>query len=70
MIRKLFSKDQRAFFTAHAPEGIGLDDLTMLGPINLMKLKFSPVDYLNHQLDHAAGTDPLVVGDAPASADR
>ena len=45
MIRKLFSKEQRAFFTAHAPEGIGLDDLTMLGPIDLMKLKFSPVDY-------------------------
>jgi hypothetical protein len=44
-IRKLFSKGQRAFFTAHAPEGIGLDDLTMLGPINLMKLKFSPAAY-------------------------
>ena len=44
-IRKLFSKEQRAFFAAHAPEGIGLDDLTMLGPINLMKLKFSPTDY-------------------------
>jgi hypothetical protein len=41
-IRKLFSKEQRAFFTAHAPEGIGLDDLTMLGPITLLKLKFSP----------------------------
>ncbi|HEX3202220.1 MAG TPA: adenylate cyclase [Actinomycetes bacterium] len=44
-IRKLFSKEQRAFFTAHAPEGLGLDDLTMLGPINLMKLKFSPAAY-------------------------
>jgi hypothetical protein len=44
-IRKLFSKEQRAFFTTHAPEGIGLDDLTMLGPINLMKLKFSPAAY-------------------------
>jgi hypothetical protein len=44
-IRKLFSKGRRAFFTAHAPEGIGLDDLTMLGPINLMKLKFSPAAY-------------------------
>jgi hypothetical protein len=42
VIRKLFSKEQRAFFTADAPEGLGLDDLTMLGPINLMKLKSLP----------------------------
>jgi hypothetical protein len=40
-IRKLFSKQQQAFFAAHAPEGIGLDDLEILGPINLLKLKFS-----------------------------
>ena len=26
-LRKLFSKEQRAFFAAHAPEGIALDDL-------------------------------------------
>lgn len=44
-ISKLFSKEQRAFYAAHAPEGVGLDDLTVLGPINLLKLKFSPVDY-------------------------
>jgi hypothetical protein len=44
-IRKLFSKEQQAFYTAHAPDGIGLDDLTILGPINLMKLKFSPSGY-------------------------
>jgi hypothetical protein len=43
-IRKLFSKEQRAFYAAHAPDGVGLDDLTILGPINLMKLKFSPRD--------------------------
>ncbi|SRR6266545_652678 len=41
-IRKLFSKEQRAFFTQHAPEGIGLDDLSVLGPIFVLKLKFSP----------------------------
>ena len=41
-IRRLFSKEQRAFYAAHAPEGVGLDDLSILGPINLMKLKFSP----------------------------
>jgi hypothetical protein len=44
-IRKLFSKEQRAFYATHAPEGIGLDDLAILGPINLLKLKFSPRDY-------------------------
>jgi hypothetical protein len=44
-IRKLFSKEQRAFFTTHAPEGIGLDDLSVLGPINLLKLRFSPRGY-------------------------
>ncbi len=39
-IRKLFNKEQRAFFTTHAPEGVGLDDLTFLGPINVLKLKY------------------------------
>jgi hypothetical protein len=44
-LRKLFSKEQRKFFAAHAPEGIGLDDLTLLGPILVLKLKFKPADY-------------------------
>jgi len=44
-IRKLFSKEQQAFYAAHAPEDIQLDDLTILGPINLMKLKFAPSGY-------------------------
>jgi len=44
-IHKLFSKQQQAFFATHAPEGIGLDDLAILGPINLLKLKFSPPGY-------------------------
>lgn len=41
-IRKLYSKEQRAFYAAHAPAGVGLDDLSVLGPITLLKLKFSP----------------------------
>ena len=41
-IRKLFPKPQRAFYEAHAPDGLGLDDLTVLGPINVLKLKFAP----------------------------
>jgi hypothetical protein len=41
-IRKLFSKEQRAFYSEHAPEGIGLDDLAILGPILVLKLNFRP----------------------------
>ena len=41
-VRKLFSKEQRSLFAAHAPEGLDLDDLTILGPIFVLKLKFSP----------------------------
>jgi hypothetical protein len=41
-IRKLFSKEQRAFYEAYAPEGVGLDDLTVLGPVFVLKLKQVP----------------------------
>ena len=41
-LSKLFSKDQRALFAAYAPEEIGLDDLSVLGPIFVLKLKFAP----------------------------
>jgi hypothetical protein len=44
-VRKLFSKEQRRFYADHAPEGLELDDLTLLGPINVLKLKFSPKGY-------------------------
>jgi hypothetical protein len=44
-IRKLFSKEQRAFYVDHAPEGIALDDLTLLGPILVLKLRFKPKDF-------------------------
>ena len=40
--RKLFSKQQRAFFAEHAPEGLSIDDLDVLGPIFVLKLKLSP----------------------------
>jgi hypothetical protein len=39
---KLFTKEQRAFYTAHAPEGIEIDDLTLLGPIFVLKLNEVP----------------------------
>jgi hypothetical protein len=44
-IRKLYSKEQRAFYAAHAPDGLGLDDLSVMGPITVLKLKFSPAGY-------------------------
>jgi hypothetical protein len=41
-VRKAFNKAQRAFFAAHAPGGLELDALHRLGPINVLKLKFTP----------------------------
>ena len=43
--QKLFSKEQRAFYAEHAPEGLALDDLSVLGPIFVLKLKFAPEDF-------------------------
>jgi len=40
--RKLFTKEQRAFYDEHAPEGIEIEDLELLGPIFVLKLKFTP----------------------------
>jgi hypothetical protein len=44
-VRKLFSKEQRALYTAHAPDGLALDELSILGPITVLKLKFAPDGY-------------------------
>jgi hypothetical protein len=44
-VRKLFSKDQRSLYAAHAPDGLGLDDLSILGPIFVLKVKFRPEGY-------------------------
>jgi hypothetical protein len=41
-IRKLFSKEQREFYAAHAPDGLELDQLSILGPIPILKLKIKP----------------------------
>jgi hypothetical protein len=48
-IRKLFSKPQRAFFAEHAPDGVELDDLSVLGPVHAFKLKLTPKG-LKHRL--------------------
>ena len=44
-IRKVFSKAQRAFFDGYAPDGVSMDDLLVLGPINVFKLKFTPAGW-------------------------
>ena len=41
-VRRLLTKEQRDFFKRHAPDGIGFDDLALLGPILVLKLKFTP----------------------------
>jgi hypothetical protein len=41
-VRKLFSKEQRALYEAHAPDGLALEDLAVLGPIFVLKLRSSP----------------------------
>jgi hypothetical protein len=41
-LRRLFTKEQRDLFAAHAPAGVNLDELSVLGPINVLKLKFAP----------------------------
>jgi hypothetical protein len=41
-LSKLFSAEQQAFFAAHAPTGLGIDDLSVLGPIFVLKVKLPP----------------------------
>src|SRR5262245_29379800 len=41
-IRSIFSKEQRAFFGAHAPDGLKLKDLSILGPIFVLKQNLMP----------------------------
>jgi hypothetical protein len=44
-VHSLFSARQRAFFAEHVPEDVGLDDLSILGPVTVLKLKFAPSGY-------------------------
>jgi hypothetical protein len=41
-IGSLFTKVQKDFYRQHAPGGLKMRDLSVLGPITLLKLKFSP----------------------------
>jgi hypothetical protein len=44
-LRKLFSKQQRDFFAEHAPSGMEINDLSILGPIFVLKLKRFPKEF-------------------------
>ena len=44
-IKKLFSRIQRSFYGKHAPDGLDLDRLVPLGPINTAKVDFTPEGY-------------------------
>ena len=44
-ISKLFSPGQREFYEMHAPPGLDFDQLSILGPLNVFKLKFVPEDF-------------------------
>jgi hypothetical protein len=44
-LRKLFSKEQRAFYDAHAPAGVTMDKLVVLGPTLLLKVRHDPKDF-------------------------
>jgi hypothetical protein len=44
-LRKIFSKEQRAFYGEHAPAGLTMDKLVVLGPTFLLKAKHQPKDF-------------------------
>jgi hypothetical protein len=41
----LLSNDQRALLGDRLPEGVGTDDLRVLGPVQLLKCKFTPAGF-------------------------
>ena len=44
-LRSLFSKEQRAFYNAHAPKDITMDKLATLGPTYLLRARHQPKDF-------------------------
>jgi hypothetical protein len=44
-LRKLFSREQRAFYDAHAPAGLTMDKLVVLGPTFVLKARHQPKDF-------------------------
>jgi hypothetical protein len=44
-VRRRLRRDSAPLYRAHAPDGIELDDLAVLGPIFVLKLKWQPRDF-------------------------
>jgi hypothetical protein len=44
-IRSLFSREQRAYYDAHAPAGIGMNSLRIQGPILVLKARHRPKEF-------------------------
>jgi hypothetical protein len=44
-LRELLTREQRDLFKAHAPAGVGLGELSVLGPIMTLKLKAPPMAF-------------------------
>ena len=44
-LKKLLTREQRELYKAHAPGGVGLGELSVLGPIMVLKLKAPPVAF-------------------------
>jgi hypothetical protein len=44
-IRSIFTKEQRSFLGEHAPEGLKMKELSILGPIFVLKQNFTPPDF-------------------------
>jgi len=43
-LRRLFTDEQKELFKAHAPEGMRFKDLSVLGPVFVLKLPFTPAE--------------------------
>ena len=54
-LRRIFSKEQRALYRQHAPDGIELDSLVPLGPTFVLKARF-PIDS-----SFSAGAEPRLL---------
>ena len=44
-LRKIFSKEQRAFYDEHAPAGVTMDRLVVIGPTFLLRGRHQPKDF-------------------------
>jgi hypothetical protein len=62
-LERLFTKEQRSFFAAHAPAAVDWNDLVPLGPVLVVLLKFVPQGYPTRttiEQWHYPGEIPLV----------